>query len=276
MTLWDVEARLKTTLTNDTSKEEVRCLEFGRGQGCRLLYAAMKSQLFVWDLVSLDLVWTVPVVGEIVFLTSCPLTGHLAVLAKDHVTLLNTWDRATVATVPDVHATGGAVYGVSDGQANLYYVTYNGLVKKIGPRQDQSRLQRAQTIAIQAKPAAAGLLLPKASGRTGQEIAAQSRAGGDGEDVAALLSVPLHALPATSLLARSFLLGRVSALPRLRAPAAGSPEETAAFTAGDQLKATQRIQNIFQTEKKPAPELDIKSFVVLLKKSFGDKKYTDG
>jgi hypothetical protein len=253
----------------------VRSLEFGRGEAGRLLYAAMSSQLFVWDLVELRLLWTLPVGAEILSLASCPLSGHLAVLAKDHVRVLNTWERSTVATVGDVHAAGGgAVYGVRDGQAHLYYITYTGLVKRIGRR--RSSWESGPEVFYPVKAATAGgLTLPKASGRTASEISAVQRSSGGNEDVAALLSVPLHALPAPSLLARSFLQGRLAALPRLAAPALMlTPDEAAASSsrAGDRRLAATRIQNIFQAEQKPAQPLDLKSFAAMLKKTSGGNK----
>jgi hypothetical protein len=225
----------------------------------------VKNKLYIWDLVLLSLVWTVPMASEILSLTSCPLTGHLAVLARDHVSLLNTWERSTVATVQDVHATGSAVYGVSEGQAYLYYVTYGGLIKKIGPRQDRSRVP-----AVPMAAKSTGLILPKASGRTGSEVVAQTRVGSLSEDVAALLSVPLHALPAASVLAKGFLHGRVAGLSKPRTATLGAPGEAVAFKMGDQLKAVQRIRNIFQPEKKSGPMLDLKAFALLLKKTPGD------
>ena len=277
MTLWDLEAKLKTTLTNDTSQEAVRSLEFGRGPASRLLYAALANHVYIWDLLPMQLVWSLAVGGEILSLASCPLTGQLAVLAKDHVTLLNTWDRSIVATVRDVHATagGGAVYGVTEGQADLYYVTYTGLVKRIGPRRDRANPSQEALPAVgQAAASAVGpLALPKASGRTGEEIAAQTRSSAaGGEDVAALLSVPLHALPAPSVLAKSFLYGRVVGLPKLKAPALATPEEATAVKNQDKLLADKRIRSIFQTEKKKSPPLDLKSFAVLLRKSASDNK----
>jgi hypothetical protein len=273
VTLWDVEARLKTTLTYDKNKDDISCVEFGRGNASRLLFSAVKNQLYVWDLISLELVWRFSAPANILSLTSCPLTGYLASLAKDHVTILNTWDRAKVATVPDVHATGGAVYGVSEGKSHLYYVTYAGLVKRIGPRQEQSWSQR-QVVAAPAKPAV-GLVLPKASGRMGAEVAAQLRTGGGGEDVAAMLSVPLHALPPASLMARSFLLSRVTALPRLRAPVVENAEAGAEASAVDQRNAVQRIKRVLQADKKPTQELDLKSFTSLLKTNANVKKISD-
>ena len=109
------------------------------------------------------------------------------------------------------------------------------------------------------------ILATRASGEAAKEAEQWSRP--DNQDLEALTTLPLHAVPAPSLLQKSFLTSRLVGLPKRNiaaGQAAGCDTETESFVTS---KKMQKYKNLFRQEPKESEEIDLKSFSKLLKTS---------
>jgi len=211
LTLWDTQARLRTTLTINDKKEIITRIEFGNGiKHGAYLYACTNSALCVWDLLTIRKLWYVPLEEETLNITSDIATGNLAVVSKDQIKILDPVKQKELITFSAVNATGGAVFGKYRNVSVLYFLTYNGLVKTIGPKIQKLEDIRPEELSADTKHP---LLSAHKSAVTPMEIAAET-VRETSEDLNALLTVPLHALPSTSALAPSFIAKRIRALPK--------------------------------------------------------------
>lgn len=82
LTVWVPDTcELKCSLLHPIHKETVRHIQFGYGAQCHLLVSASKTQLCVWNLLTLCMVWTVPL--NISLLIADPLSTIMAVFTGD-------------------------------------------------------------------------------------------------------------------------------------------------------------------------------------------------
>lgn len=72
---------LKCTLVHPVHKEKIRCVQFGYGEQCHLLVSASTNQLSVWNLLTLSMLWTVPV--SVSLLIADPVSTNMAVFSED-------------------------------------------------------------------------------------------------------------------------------------------------------------------------------------------------
>lgn len=211
ITLWDTQARLRTTLTINDKKEVITQIEFGKGiKHGAYLYACTDSALCVWDLLTIRKLWYVTLEGETLNITSDIVTGNLAVVSKDAIKILDPVEQKELITFSNVNATGGAVFGKYRNVDVLYFLTYNGLIKTIGPKLQKLKNIHPKTTSVGTTHP---LLAAHKSEVTPMEIVAET-VRGTSEDLNALLTVPIHALPSTSALAPSFIAKRIRALPK--------------------------------------------------------------
>ncbi|CAH0548148.1 unnamed protein product [Brassicogethes aeneus] len=71
---------VKCTLIHPNYRDNVTHVEFGKGSDCHLIVAASALHLNVWNLLTLNLVWTVSI--EVSSLVADTLTSHMAVVVK--------------------------------------------------------------------------------------------------------------------------------------------------------------------------------------------------
>lgn len=82
LTVWVPDTcELKCSLLHPIHRETVRHVEFGYSDQCHLLVSASKTQLCVWNLLTLCMVWTVPL--NISLLIADPLSTNMAVFTED-------------------------------------------------------------------------------------------------------------------------------------------------------------------------------------------------
>lgn len=82
LTTWTPDScELKCSLYHPRHKEKIKYVKFGYSNQCHLLVSASANQLSVWNLLTLCMIWTVPVKVE--FLVADPLSTHMAVLTLD-------------------------------------------------------------------------------------------------------------------------------------------------------------------------------------------------
>ena len=135
-------------------------------------------------------------------------SGRLAVVTKREIFFINIEDKSVKAEFTDLNCTGGAVFGYHKGDRNLFFLTYDGLLKMIGPK---ARKSQPDSIAAQNTN---HFLSTKRSAVTPSEIRAETKPT-VADDINSLLAVPLHSVPANSSLSIPFLSNRIKALPKV-------------------------------------------------------------
>ncbi|KAJ8919827.1 hypothetical protein NQ315_006356 [Exocentrus adspersus] len=81
-TAWTPDlCELKCSLVHPSHKEKIKYVKFGYSNQCHLLVSASALQLSVWNLLTLCLLWTVPVRVEL--LVEDPLSTYMAVLTSN-------------------------------------------------------------------------------------------------------------------------------------------------------------------------------------------------
>lgn len=82
LTVWLPDTcELKCSLLHPIHKQTVRHIEFGYSEQCHLLVCASNTQICVWNLLTLCMIWTVPL--KISLLIADPMSSYLAVFTKD-------------------------------------------------------------------------------------------------------------------------------------------------------------------------------------------------
>lgn len=82
LTTWVPDTcELKCTLVHPIHKEVVRHIQFGYGDQCHLLISASTNQLCIWNLLTLSMMWTVPV--SVRLLIADPFSTSMAVFTED-------------------------------------------------------------------------------------------------------------------------------------------------------------------------------------------------
>ncbi|KAK5639876.1 hypothetical protein RI129_010687 [Pyrocoelia pectoralis] len=82
LTTWLPETcELKCSLVHPNNRANITALQFGVHNECHLVVTATENDLSVWNLLSLCMVWTVPL--QVSLLVSNPTDLHLAVFTKD-------------------------------------------------------------------------------------------------------------------------------------------------------------------------------------------------
>ena len=262
VTLWNCEAELKAAITIPGSQAPIGNIEFGRGFECgTYLYATTDNLLCVWDLLSLRRVWSVELDEEPLTLASEAASGNLAVVTKNTISILDSREKAVLAKFDDVNATGGAVYGRLAGANVLYFLTYTGLIKTIGRKSMRPELIPESGKPERANQIANPLLSAQKKSAAPTEIMAETTSKAD-TDLMALLTVPLHAVPACSALAASFLSNRLAALPKLRTTP--KIDENTNTSTLDDDQTVRKIKQIFSSQK-PIPPLEFNAYCKLLK-----------
>lgn len=82
LTVWVPDTcELKCSLLHPIHRETVKFVEFGNSDQCHLLVGASKSQLCIWNLLTLCMVWTVPL--NVSLLITDTFSAHMAVFTED-------------------------------------------------------------------------------------------------------------------------------------------------------------------------------------------------
>lgn len=82
LTVWLPETcELKSSLVHPLYKEKIKQIQFGYGSQCHFLVAVSQNQLNVWNLLTLSLVWVVPM--PVSFLIADPLSTYMAIITVD-------------------------------------------------------------------------------------------------------------------------------------------------------------------------------------------------
>jgi len=262
VTLWDTASRLRSSLAVEGATETVTSLAFGRGPSARLLFAATAGRLTTWDLVTLAPAWSLALAPSLhCTLAPCPTASLLALVQKQTVQLLCTSTGAVQHTVEEANCTGGAAWLAdprSPAASALHFLTYCGQLRRLGaPRPS------AANTPLQAAPSHLGSLLATAGVRGAMPQPRQWTRAGRGDDMDAVLALPLHTLPAPSQLRGALVRGRLLALPRLRtAPPSSLPTSHADPRTN---KTLQKLEQVLQFEEQAREELSLKAFCKLLK-----------
>lgn len=83
ITTWQPDScNLKCTLVSPVHKEEINQIEFGNSNQCHLIVSVSYSRLTVWNLLTLTMIWTVPV--NVSILLADTLTTNMAIITKDN------------------------------------------------------------------------------------------------------------------------------------------------------------------------------------------------
>lgn len=82
LTVWVPDTcELKCSLLHPIHRETIRFVEFGNNNQCHLLVCASKTQLCVWNLLTLSMIWTVPL--NISLLIADCFSTSMAVFTED-------------------------------------------------------------------------------------------------------------------------------------------------------------------------------------------------
>ncbi|XP_074038471.1 WD repeat-containing protein l(2)05287 [Leptinotarsa decemlineata] len=82
LTCWVPDScELKCSLIHPSHKETIKQIQFGNGNQCHLLVSASENQLSVWNILTLSMVWTVPI--KISLLIADRLSENMGVICID-------------------------------------------------------------------------------------------------------------------------------------------------------------------------------------------------
>ncbi|KAG5869680.1 hypothetical protein JTB14_035605 [Gonioctena quinquepunctata] len=82
LTAWVADScELKCSLIHPLHKESIKQVQFGYGDQCHLLVAASANQLSVWNILTLSMVWTVPITVSLLMADS--LSDKMALVTED-------------------------------------------------------------------------------------------------------------------------------------------------------------------------------------------------
>jgi hypothetical protein len=264
VTLWDADTRLRATLAVEGVKEPVAGLAFGRGPSARLLLAASGSLLQAWDLLTLSPAWSLALqASPHTHLVPSPTAPLLALVQKDQVVLLSTATGQPEHTVEDTNCTGGAAW-LPDPQAAagsaLHFLPYSGELKRLG----SVHLPSAETpVGPGALSSHLGRLVAGGVAATGPAPALWTAARRQ-DDIEAVLSLPLHALPPPSQLAAGLVRARLLGLPRIKPTATGHKVSGTSADA-EMRKKVEKLESAFKFEEDPVESLNFKAFCKLFK-----------
>lgn len=88
LTVWTPDTCvLKCSLIHPIHKETIRNVQFGNGNQCHLLVAANSGRVSVWNILTLSMIWTVPI--QVSFLIADSLSTNMAVITPDRKGILN-------------------------------------------------------------------------------------------------------------------------------------------------------------------------------------------
>jgi WD40 repeat protein len=83
VTTWVPDScQLKCSLGHPIFKQQITQVEFGTSNQCHLLVAASDERLSVWNLLTLTMMWTVPV--HVSLLMADPVTANMAIITKEN------------------------------------------------------------------------------------------------------------------------------------------------------------------------------------------------
>jgi len=264
VSLWDQDSRLRTTLAKPGDDDPIICLQFGRASSSRFLITVSQSSLTTWDLLTLSTTWHLPLVSSPhLHLAPCPTTNHIALVQKDVIMILDPSRKTVVESLRDVNCTGAAVFSKTN-PSYLYFINYCGVVKRVGPKLDTSK---ANTRVYKSRSALRTLLESKGKVVGKKEEYEKWTTSGGNDDIEALLSLPVHTLPAPSSLQNCLLKNRVLGLPKLVLSTGeeDKSEQRGQLEKNRQQKKFQQVFN-FKLEGKEDAESDLKAFSKKLRK----------
>jgi len=242
ITLWDQQARLKTTLSTGETKKTVNCIEFGKGiKKGFYLFAATNSELIMWNVLTLCKLIVIPLERGPLNLTVDPVTGYLAIITKDNISVVDTVKNRMVCTFHDVNCTGGAAYAPIGDTSILYYLTFDGLIRSIGTKTNSRVLENVR---ISDKPNNLFFATQKSKANP-VEISSEIHRQSD--DIECLLTVPLHTVPASSKLLENFLSNRNRNFPMKQIVVSTCVQKK---SEEESVEQEQKIKQIFSSESR--------------------------
>merc|ERR1719153_164704 len=267
VTLWDTDTRLRTTLSLDGSTEPISSLAFGCGAQARLVFSVTSSKLVSWDLLNLSPAWTLTLDSSpYTRLFPCPTSSLLALVQKDCVILVSSQTGEVIHKQQETNSSGGAAWlqdikSVS-GSA-LYFLTYSGQLQRLGSHYITSSHQTP----LQSVPSHLGSLLSAKGGTADNKTVIATKqwtTARQEDDIEAVLSLPLHALPPPSQLKMTLVRNRLLALPKLRS-VKSNRFDLEAKTDVVTRKKIEKFNAAFKFEMDTPEQMNLKSFCKLLK-----------
>ncbi|KZC09641.1 WD repeat-containing protein 75, partial [Dufourea novaeangliae] len=83
VTMWTPDTcTFKCSLTQSQYQQPITRIEFGKQESCHLVVAASKEHIAVWNILSLTLIWSVPL--KVATLAADPKSTHMAVFTTDN------------------------------------------------------------------------------------------------------------------------------------------------------------------------------------------------
>ncbi|XP_003708110.1 WD repeat-containing protein l(2)05287 isoform X1 [Megachile rotundata] len=224
VTMWTPDTcTFKCSLTHSKYQYPITRIEFGKQEACHLVVTASTQHIAVWNILSLTLIWSVPL--KVATLTADPKSTYMAVFTTDNSLYVFTPQKSMpIYTRKDIIEPGNRIlgatfvphlqrkrdlsYGLWQQRSQLFFIDSNQELLTLEPESEVSI--SLETLSTNASvPATAFSSLIAAQVTTDKEtttplIHEQLNVLGKGM-VNELLSVSAHTLPPMKLLCSSFI-----------------------------------------------------------------------
>ncbi|XP_003394578.1 WD repeat-containing protein 75 [Bombus terrestris] len=228
LTIWTPDTcTFKCSLTHCQYQYPVTRIEFGKQDACHLVVAVSTQHIAVWNILSLTLIWSVPL--KIATLTADPKSTYMAVFTTDNSLFVFTPHKSTpvytrkdfiennsfilgATFVPHLQVKRDSSYRLWQRKSQLFFLDSNQELLTLEPESEVTiSLEILSTNAI--VPATAFSNLIASTTTTDKEVPApfmheQLRTGKG--MVKELLSVSAHTLPPMKMLCASFITSLLS------------------------------------------------------------------
>ncbi|CAK9809581.1 WD repeat-containing protein 75 [Anthophora plagiata] len=224
VTMWTPDTcTFKCSLTHSRYQYPVKRIEFGRQEACHLVVTASTQHIAVWNILSLTLLWSVPL--KVATLTADPKSTYMAVFTTNNSLYVFTPHKPSViysrknvietnssilgaAFVPHLRQKRDSSYGQWQRKSQLFFLDSNQELLSLEPESEVTIfLETLSTKASLSTTAFGNLIASKTTiekEETTPFMHEQLGISGKGM-VEELLSVSSHTLPPMKMLCASFI-----------------------------------------------------------------------
>ncbi|KAK9297876.1 hypothetical protein QLX08_008625 [Tetragonisca angustula] len=228
LTIWTPDTcTLKCSLTHNQYQYPITRIEFGKQDACHLVIVASAQHIAVWNILSLTLIWSVPL--NVTTLTADPKSTYMAVFTTDNSLFVFTpqkskpvYTRKNViendsfilgaAFVPNLKMKQDSSYGLWQRRSQLFFLDSNQELLTLEPESEV--MISLEILPNTTVPATAFSNLVASKTTTDREVPSpymHEQLGRVGKGmIEELLSVSAHTLPSMKMLCASFITSLLS------------------------------------------------------------------
>ncbi|XP_076755512.1 WD repeat-containing protein l(2)05287 [Xylocopa sonorina] len=229
VTMWTPDTcTFKCSLTHSQYQYPVTRIEFGKQDACHLVVAASSQHIAVWNILSLTLVWSVPL--RVATLTADPKTTYMAVFTTDNSLFIFMPQKSTpiyirkdviesnssilgAAFVPNLQQKQDSSYRQWQRKSQLFFLDSNQELLTLEPESEVTISLEILSTKASVPTTAFGSLIATNTTKERESTTSfmHEHLGVSGKGmVEELLSVSAHTLPPMKMLCASFITSLLS------------------------------------------------------------------